>query len=119
MTDPAQLVFNPADPRVPVFAPTSRYFGLAILTYEEPDGIVHAYVARRFVPQPDLLASVGDYVVADGDRSDLVAAKVFGDAELFWRLCDGNRALRADEVERTGRRLRITLPAGVPAGRSE
>jgi hypothetical protein len=119
MTDPAQLVFNPADPRIPVFAPSSRYFGLAILTWEDADGAVHAYVARRFVPPPEELASAGEYAVADGERADLVAAKVFGDPELFWRLCDGNRALRAEEVERTGRRLRVTLPVGMPAGRGE
>ena len=54
-----------------------------------------------------------------GDRLDNLAAKYFGDPELFWRLCDANGALRPDElIEIIGRRLRITLPLGVPGVRS-
>jgi hypothetical protein len=114
MIDPAQLLFNPADPKVAAFAPTSRYYGLAIAKYQAPDGSMHAYVSRRFVPQPEDLASVGRYVVSAGERADLIAAATLGDPELFWRLCDGNCALDPAEIEATGQRLRVTLPAGVP-----
>ena len=38
-----------------------------------------------------------------------------GDPEQFWRVCDANRAMRPDELTETiGRRLRITLPEGIP-----
>jgi hypothetical protein len=119
MIDPSQLLFNPADPKVAAFAPSSRYFGLAILTLEDPDGTVHAYVARRVVPLPDDLAVSGEYVVSAGERADLIAFRTLGDAELFWRLCDGNRALHPREMEQAGRRLRVTLPEGFPGGRAE
>jgi hypothetical protein len=113
MIDPAQIVFNPADPRPAAFAPTSRYFGLPILLREEADGTIHAYVSRRFVPAPERLAAVGSYVVTEKDRADTIAFAVFGDPTLFWRLCDGNRVLHPRELETTGRRLRVTLPDGI------
>ena len=114
MIDPAQIVFNPADPRPSAFSPTSRYYGLAVLTREGADGMIHAYISRRLVPPPERLASAGSYVVTEKDRVDTIAFTVFGDPELFWRLCDGNRALHPHEIERTGRRLRVTLPEGIP-----
>lgn len=119
MIDPAQLLFNPADPRVTAFGPTSRYAGQAIAKYTGPDGTIHAYVTRRFVPQPAELGSVGTYVVSEGERTDLIAATTLGDPELFWRLCDGNRALDPAELEVAGKRLRVTLPLGMPGGTGE
>ncbi len=42
---------------------------------------------------------------------------VVGDPQLYWRLCDANVVLDPDELTReAGRRLRVTLPAGVPGG---
>jgi hypothetical protein len=32
--------------------------------------------------------------VVQGDRLDNLAARYFGDAELYWRLCDANGAVR-------------------------
>lgn len=50
-----------------------------------------------------------------GDRLDNLAAQYLGDPELFWRLCDANSALHPEELtERVGRRLRVTLPEGIP-----
>ena len=54
---------------------------------------------------------------SQGDRIDNLAAKYLGDPQQYWRLCDGNGAVRPDELTETpGRRLRITLPEGVPGG---
>jgi hypothetical protein len=42
-------------------------------------------------------------------------APEIGDPELFWRICDANRALRPEALtEEIGRRLRITMPEGIP-----
>ena len=109
MIDPAQLVFNPSDPKASAFAPTSRYFGLVVLTREEADGTIQAYVSRRMVPAP----------VTERERADAVAFATLGDAEQFWRLCDGNRALHPREIEHAGVRVRVTLPEGMPGGREE
>ena len=52
---------------------------------------------------------------ADGERLDLVANRFFGDPQQFWRICDANRAMRPDDLTAPiGRRLRITLPEGIP-----
>jgi hypothetical protein len=56
-----------------------------------------------------------EHVVTEGDRLDNIAAKYLGDPEQFWRVCDANGAMLPDElIETIGRRLRITLPEGVP-----
>jgi hypothetical protein len=67
------------------------------------------------MPQPESEAVIGEHVVIAGERLDHLAARHLGDPELFWRICDGNRALRPEELTETiGRRLAITLPEGVP-----
>ena len=96
------------------FSPTSRYFSIETTTLERADGEVVRYLARRFVPQPERFALLGEHVVVQGDRLDNVTARYLGDPEQFWRLCDANRALRPDELIEIGLRLRITLPEGIP-----
>jgi hypothetical protein len=94
---------------------TSRYFSLPTTTYETPAGETIVYLRRRFVPRPEALAPLEEHTVALGERLDTIAAARLGDPEQFWRICDANRALRPEELTETvGRRLRITLPAGVP-----
>lgn len=97
------------------FAANSRYVNTPVKTYTLPDGSEVNHLARRFVPQPESLALLGTCTVVQGDRIDNIAARALGDAELFWRVCDGNRELRpAALTETIGRVLRITLPAGFP-----
>jgi xanthosine utilization system XapX-like protein len=97
------------------FAANSRYVNTPVKTWTRPDGSEVNYLARRFVPAPESLALLGIYTVVQGDRLDNVAARLLGDPELFWRICDGNRELRpAALTEAIGRQLRITAPAGFP-----
>lgn len=113
MTDPAEVLAGGL-PSISPFGPASRYTSQPI-TDIEIDGITHRYVTRRFTPDPDALAVIGEHVVVGGDRPDNLAASELGDPQLFWRLCDANGAVFADElVERVGRRLRIALPEGIP-----
>jgi hypothetical protein len=65
-----------------------------------PDGRPVAYLRRRFVPQPARSALLAHRRRRDGDRLDNLAAAHLGDAELFWRVCDANAALRPDELRR-------------------
>ncbi len=96
------------------FGPTSRYAGLEI-TKIEIDRETYAYVRRRFAPLPERLSIISEHTVVQGERLDHIAARFIGDPQLFWRICDGNRALRPVELTETiGRRLVITLPEGVP-----
>ena len=97
------------------FPPTSRYYGLDTDTLETADGETIRFLKRRFVPPPERFALLQEHMVTQGDRLDNVTAQYLGDPEQFWRLCDANGALRPDELtEVVGRRLRITLPEGIP-----
>jgi hypothetical protein len=67
------------------------------------------------VPPPERFALLQEHVVTQGERLDNITARYLDDPEQFWRICDANRALRPDELTETvGRRLRITLPEGIP-----
>jgi len=97
------------------FPPTSRYYGLPLATWTPPGGEPIVYLSRRFVPGSDRFATIGWHVVAEGERMDIVAGRTLGDAEAFWRLCDANDAMRPDDLTvEVGRRIRLTLPEGVP-----
>src|SRR5262245_39433712 len=96
-------------------SPTSRYFALEQKTLERPDGTTTRYLSRRFVPHPDRFALLQEHLVLQGERPDHVAFQYLADPEQFWRICDANGCLHPDELTATpGRRIRITLPEGIP-----
>ena len=98
-----------------MFSITSRYYGLATSVLETADGKKIVYIRRRFVPPPERFDLLLEHAVAEGERLDHITAQYLGDPEQFWRLCDANGAVRPDELTETiGRRLRITLPEGIP-----
>jgi nucleoid-associated protein YgaU len=102
-------------PPAPQFPPNSRYHTTPTGRFELPDGRSLVYLRRRFVPPPDRFAPLREHTVVQGDRLDVLSARHLGDPELYWRICDANGALRPDELTETvGRRIRITLPEGVP-----
>jgi hypothetical protein len=97
------------------FPPTSRYYNIEKTTFDTNGDRTLIYVRRRFVPPPERFSLLQKHVVVEGDRLDNVTAKYLADPEQFWRVCDANRAMRPDELmEEIGRRLRITLPEGIP-----
>jgi hypothetical protein len=99
---------------VVIFAASSRYAGIATATIEI-EGETVVYVRRRFLPQPESFAVIAEHAVTQGERLDHIAARYLGDPEVFWRICDANRAMRPGELTETvGGRLLITLPEGVP-----
>jgi len=118
MMDPnqtLQAILQPGGLKTTLFPPTSRYHGLDTATLETADGKTIIYLKRRFVPPPERFALLQEHVVTQGERLDNVTARYLGDPEQFWRICDANAAMRPDELtERIGRRLRITLPEGIP-----
>jgi hypothetical protein len=96
------------------FPPTSRYYGVEIAKLAEADGEQTPYLRRRFLPDSRRFALLREHVVTDGERMDLIAARELGDAEAFWRICDANDAMRPEDLALVNRRLRITLPEGIP-----
>lgn len=99
-----------------MFAITSRYQGIPTAAYKLPGGRTVTYARRRFLPQLDQLVTTGVHDVRIAERLDTIAFQVFGDPERFWLIADANPTLNLAELTRTGVRLRITLPAGIPQG---
>jgi hypothetical protein len=115
MIDPLQALLQPIPLKQTLFPPHSRYHGIDIAGLTAADGRPIAYLRRRIVPPPERFALLQEHTVTEGDRLDNLSARYLGDPELFWGICDANRALRPEELtERPGRRLRITLPEGIP-----
>ncbi len=99
------------------FPANSRYHGAALVRRRFADGVERVWLAQRFPPHPETLATVDRHEVQAGERLDNIAAARLGDPEQYWRLCDANRALRPDELtEIPGRRLRVPLPEGMTGG---
>ncbi len=109
-----QALLQPSGPNTLRFPPTSRYHAVGTTTLETPDGRTIVYLRRRFVPPPERFELLQEHEVTQGERLDNITAKHLGDPEQFWRLCDANGAVNPAELEEVGRRLRITLPEGIP-----
>lgn len=115
MSDQIRALLLPNDLRAALFPPTSRYYGVEIAKVEQPDGTTLVYLRRRFVPSPERFALIREHVVRQGDRLDNVTAQYLGDPEQFWQIADANNAMNpADLTDEPNRRLRITLPEGIP-----
>jgi len=94
-----------------MFDETSRYHGLETAEHRLPDGRLVRYVRRRFLPQGARLPLLAEVAVAEGDRLDLIAHRLLGEPEAFWRICDANDAMHPDELtSEVGRRLRVPVP---------
>ena len=93
-----------------MFEYNSRYYSLETARLTTAGRTV-AYKRRRFLPLDTGQTVIAEVKVTEGDRLDRLAAKVLGDPEQFWQLCDMNHALSpADLNHPIGRTLRIVLP---------
>lgn len=94
-----------------MFEHTSRYDPIETAMYETADGRNIPYKRRRFLPQGETLPLLAEAIVGVDDRLDRIAARMLGDAEHFWQVCDANNALNPfDLADKVGRALRIPLP---------
>ncbi len=119
MKNPIQAMFEAGIVEATDFPPESRYHGVPTTTIETSDGRVVTYLRRRFVPPPEVFATRGYRIVAEGERLDLIAASAIGDPLAFWQLCDANDVIWPETLETAGRELRLTLPQGVPGPEEE
>jgi nucleoid-associated protein YgaU len=95
--------------------PNSRYAQTESAKHERADGKEIVHLRRRLLPDPAALAQISVHTVRAGERPDSVAAEEYGDPELWWRVADANGVRDPAELTDTpGRRLRITLPQGIP-----
>jgi hypothetical protein len=115
MIDPLQALLVAGELDTTLFTPTSRYYSVKMATMDTPDGRTIVHLCRRFVPAPERFSLLQLHTVSQGDRLDNLANQYLNDPEQFWQLCDANGAMRPDELtEKPGRKLRITLPVGIP-----
>lgn len=97
------------------FPLSSRYHDTPQLETTLADGRTVVFLARRFLPPPGSLATLGFHAVVEGERIDSVAAAELGDPTQWWRLADANGATDPQEmVDEVGELVRVTLPEGVP-----
>jgi hypothetical protein len=97
------------------FPPTSRYHDVDAAVLEGAGGRDIAYIRRRIIAPPERFALLEEHSVSEGERPDTIAARYLGDPEQFWRICDANVVIDPSELTVTpGRRVRITLPEGIP-----
>jgi hypothetical protein len=116
MPDPLQQLLAAGAVPTTMFPPTSRYAGVDVDAWDPGGGQpLVPYLRRRLCPLAERFALLYEVRVAEGDRRDLLGARHLGDAELWWRLADANAIVDPRALTDTvGRRLRITLPEGVP-----
>ena len=113
--DPLEAILSAANLDNQLFPANSRYYRIATTTLRTTGGKTVVYLRRRFVPRSEQFALLRWHSVTEGERSDHLAARYLGDPEQFWRLCDANGVTRPEELtDQAGRKVRITLPEGVP-----
>src|SRR3954462_11180315 len=94
-----------------MFDPNSRYYNLETATLTPADGRQLAYKRRRFVPPGSSMPLLTEVTVVEGDRLDLITARLLSDPEQFWRVADANTPMApADPTNERGSRLRVGLP---------
>jgi hypothetical protein len=115
MNNPLKAITNLATQSGAAFPANSRYHQVETAGLETEGRPPIIYLRRRIVPQADRFDLLFEYTVVEGDRLDNLAAKHAGDPELFWRIADANDAIAPEDLTKTaGRRIRITLPEGIP-----
>jgi len=114
MTDQLEALLQ-SSVKPDLFPPNSRYYGVAAMTIDAPDGHTITFLRRRIVPQPERFATVRWHRVVRTERPDTIAATEFGDPEMSWLLCDANGVMWPHElVDEPGDSVRITLSVDVP-----
>ena len=119
MIDPLKAFLQPTALTAPAFAPGSRYHGLDIAAVDaagRPAG------ALRPPPLRAAARGLRHHWRAPGRRratgSTTSPHRYIGDPQRYWQICDANGAIRPEELTETvGRRIRLTLPEGVPGWR--
>jgi hypothetical protein len=97
-----------------MFDSTSRYFNLETAIINVPDSEDGTreirYVRRRIIASANSQTTLVEHTVAQGERLDQITARYLSDPTSFWRICDANNVLQPEELEETGRIIKITMP---------
>lgn len=92
-----------------MFFKGSRYESVATDSMTNAQGQVVRFKKVRFIPERP--APMG-LIVDQGERLDHIAQRVYQDPELFWLICDANRATWPDDLAEPGRTIRVPPSEG-------
>jgi len=93
-----------------MFFKGSRYENVETDSIPNSRGQLVQFKTVRFIP--DTPARLG-VIVKQEERLDQIAHRIYQDPELFWRICDANRALWPDDlVAEPGRTIKIPPSEG-------
>lgn len=96
-----------------MFDRKSRYYDVENTILVRRDGERIAYKKRRFLPKIDRDVEHPLVEAVDQDRLDLLAARILGDPEQFWRICDVNGVMNPFELlDEPGKWIKVPLPGG-------
>ena len=115
MNDPVQALLKAGVLKQTAFPPASRYHGMPTRTLTLADGTTSSTSAGGFVPPPERFALAAGAYRGEGDRLDGSPRPISAT-----RSCSGESATPTARcrpgrlVAEIGRRLRITLPEGIP-----
>ena len=94
-----------------MFEPTSRYYNLENARLITAEGRAIVYKKRRLIPPATDHTILAEVTAQQGERLDQITARVLGDPEQFWRICDANEVLNPLELTaEPGNRIQIPLP---------
>ena len=94
-----------------MFEQNSRYIKIETATLVDSNKREISYVRRRFLPRDEDLPTLALVTVTQGDRLDVLTARVLGDPEQFWRTCDACNAMNPPDLTASvGRKIRIPIP---------
>ncbi len=95
-----------------MFETNSRYVNIEDASIEI-NGEEKAFKKRRFLPQGDEMTMLQEVRIEEGDRLDMLAARLLGDPEQFWYICDSNNTMHPLELtSNIGSQIRIARPWG-------
>jgi DNA-directed RNA polymerase subunit H (RpoH/RPB5) len=80
-----------------MFAKESRYYNIEDATLVS-DRVTITYKKRRFLPDASEISLLQEMTISSGDRLDRIAARLGGDPEQFWRICDTNNVMHPLEL---------------------
>ena len=89
------------------FPPTSRYYGLPVVSRTLDDGTVEVYLARRILPEPGRHVPIEHRRLGGAERPDTLAYDAYGDPALWWRIIDASG--EADPAALTGAEGRLVI----------
>lgn len=91
--------------------PDGRYASAARRQLPGADGRPITFLERRFLPDPADLTVLARVPMQAGDRLDILAARVLGEGDQWWRIADAHRVIHPESLEEPpGRRITIPMP---------